>query len=181
VPNPLRFENGIWKMDFDDLKKKIDHRTRMLILCSPHNPVGRVWRRKELEELAEICLKHDLLIISDEIHAEHVYRGHRHIPTASLSPEIAARTITLTAPSKAFNIAGLTTSVVIVPNQRLLNLYKPSWKIWGLRSITFLDWSLWRLPTLMGQTGWMNWWPISKTTWILPGNTLKNISRGLNS
>ncbi|MCR4410733.1 MAG: PatB family C-S lyase [Candidatus Saccharicenans sp.] len=124
VSNPLRFDNGTWRMDFDDLKNKIDRRTRVLILCSPHNPVGRVWRKEELEKLAEICLKHELLIISDEIHAEHVYRGHKHIPIASISPEIATRTITLTAPSKAFNIAGLTTSLVIIPNQRLLNLYK---------------------------------------------------------
>jgi len=124
VRNPLLFENGTWRMNLEDLKNKIDRRTRMLILCSPHNPVGRVWRREELEQLAEICLKQDLLIVSDEIHAEHVYKGHRHIPIASLSPEVAARTVTLTAPSKAFNIAGLTTSVVIIPNQRLLNLYK---------------------------------------------------------
>jgi len=124
VRNPLLFENGTWRMNLEDLKNKSDRRTRMLILCSPHNPVGRVWRREELEQLAEICLKQDLLIVSDEIHAEHVYKGHRHIPIASLSPEVAARTVTLTAPSKAFNIAGLTTSVVIIPNQRLLNLYK---------------------------------------------------------
>ncbi|MDI6844941.1 MAG: PatB family C-S lyase [Candidatus Saccharicenans sp.] len=132
VRNPLRFENGRWTMDFDDLRKKIDRRTRMLILCSPHNPVGRVWRREELEQLAEICIKHDLLIISDEIHAEHVYRGHKHIPTASLSPEVAARTITLTAPSKAFNIAGLTTSVVIIPNPKLMNLYQTQLENLGL-------------------------------------------------
>ncbi len=132
VRNPLRFENGRWSMDFDDLRKKIDRRTRMLILCSPHNPVGRVWRREELEPLTEICRQHDLLIVSDEIHAEHVYRGHRHIPTASLSPEIAARTITLTAPSKAFNIAGLTTSVVIIPNQRLMTMYRTQLENLGL-------------------------------------------------
>ncbi|MGB4705397.1 MAG: PatB family C-S lyase [Candidatus Saccharicenans sp.] len=132
VRNPLRFENGRWTMDFDDLRKKIDHRTRMLILCSPHNPVGRVWRREELERLAEICIKHDLLIVSDEIHAEHVYRGHKHIPTASLSPEVASRTITLTAPSKAFNIAGLTTSVVIIPNPKLMNLYQTQLENLGL-------------------------------------------------
>ncbi|MGQ9801511.1 MAG: MalY/PatB family protein [Candidatus Saccharicenans sp.] len=132
VRNSLLFENGNWTMDFEDLKHKIDSRTRMLILCSPHNPVGRVWRQEELEKLAEICLKHDLLIVSDEIHAEHVYKGHKHIPIASLSPEVAARTITLTAPSKAFNIAGLTTSVVIIPNQRLLNLYKTQLENLGL-------------------------------------------------
>jgi cystathionine beta-lyase len=132
VRNPLVFQNGRWKMDLKDLKKKINHRTRMLILCSPHNPVGRVWERDELEALAEICLKHDLIIISDEIHAEHVYTGHKHIPIASLSGEIAARAITLTAPSKAFNLAGLTTSVVIIPEPGLLNLYKTQLENLGL-------------------------------------------------
>ena len=122
-------------MDLEDLKQKIDHRTKMLILCSPHNPVCRVWERPELEALAEICLKHDLLIVSDEIHAEHVYKGHKHIPIASLSPEVAARTITLQAPSKAFNIAGLTTSMVIIPNPRLLNLYKTQLENLGLTVI----------------------------------------------
>ncbi|MDW3228971.1 MAG: PatB family C-S lyase [Acidobacteriota bacterium] len=123
VRNPLIFENNYWKMDLADLEKKIDRRTRMLILCSPHNPVGRVWKREELEQLAEICLKHDLLIISDEIHTEHVYRGFKHLPLASISREISNRTVTLTAPSKAFNLAGLTTSVVIASNSRLLDLY----------------------------------------------------------
>jgi len=132
IRNPLIFQNNRWKMDFKDLKKKIDHRTRMLILCSPHNPVGRVWEREELESLAEICLKHDLLVISDEIHSEHVYPGHKHIPLASLSEEIASRTITLTAPSKAFNLAGLTTSVVIIPDPGLLNLYKTQLENLGL-------------------------------------------------
>jgi len=132
VKNPLVYKNNRWQMDLEDLKQKIDHRTKMLILCSPHNPVGRVWERPELEALAEICLKHDLLIVSDEIHAEHVYKGHKHIPIASLSPEVAARTITLQAPSKAFNIAGLTTSVVIIPNPRLLNLYKTQLENLGL-------------------------------------------------
>jgi cystathionine beta-lyase len=132
VRNPLIFENNYWKMDLTDLEKKIDRRTRMLILCSPHNPVGRVWKKEELEQLAEICLKHDLLIISDEIHAEHVYPGHKHIPAASISKEISARTVTLTAPSKAFNIAGLTTSVVIASNHRLLDLYKTQLENLGL-------------------------------------------------
>lgn len=135
VKNPLIFENNTWKMDFSDLQRKIDHRTRMLILCSPHNPVGRVWKREELEKLAEICLKHELLIISDEIHSEHVYRGHKHIPIASLSPEVAQKTITLSAPSKAFNIAGLTTSFVIIPNQHLLNRYKIQLENLGLTVI----------------------------------------------
>jgi len=123
VRNPLRTENGRWVMDFDDLERKIDPRTRLLILCSPHNPVGRVWRREELNRLAEICAARDVLIVADEIHADLVYTGYKHFPLASLSEEVAKRTITLTAPSKTFNTAGLTTSVVISSNPRLLNLF----------------------------------------------------------
>lgn len=123
VRNPLEFANGGWGMDFEDLERKIDDRTRFLILCSPHNPVGRIWRRDELRRLAEICARKDLIIISDEIHADLVFSGHKHVPLASLSEEIAERTITLAAPSKTFNIAGLATSVVIASNPKLLGLF----------------------------------------------------------
>ncbi len=132
VKNPLLYKDNRWQMDLADLQRKIDGRTRMLILCSPHNPVGRVWSRGELEALTEIILENDLLLVSDEIHEEHVYQGYKHLPISSLSPEIANRTITLTAASKAFNIAGLTTSVVIIPNQKLLNLYNIKMENLGL-------------------------------------------------
>jgi len=123
VKNPLIYRDNRWQMDLTDLKNKIDERTKLLILCSPHNPVGRVWERGELKALAEIILENDLVLISDEIHEEQVYRGHHHLPVASLSPEIADRTVTLTAASKAFNVAGLTTSIAIIPNRKLLNLF----------------------------------------------------------
>lgn len=123
VRNPLRPENGRWAMDFEDLERKIDSRTRLLILCSPHNPVGRVWRREELHRLAEICAQKDIVIVSDEIHADLVFTGYKHFPLASLSEEAARRTITLLAPSKTFNIAGLTTSAVVASNPKLLNLF----------------------------------------------------------
>jgi cysteine-S-conjugate beta-lyase len=93
--------------------------TRMFILCNPHNPVGRVFTRSELERMAEICLRHNLLILSDEIHSDLVFSGHQHIPLASLSPEVAARTITLLAPSKTFNIAGLACSVAVIHDPEL--------------------------------------------------------------
>ena len=123
VRNSLKAESDRWVMDFEDLERKIDPRTRLLILCSPHNPVGRVWRREELNRLAEICVQRDLLIVSDEIHADLVYTGYKHFPLASLSEEIGRRTITLTAPSKTFNTAGLTTAVVIASNPKLLSLF----------------------------------------------------------
>lgn len=111
---------GYYTMDFDAIEAQISrHPVRMFILCNPHNPVGRVFRRPELERLAEICLRHNVIICSDEIHCDLVYRGHPHIPIATLSPEVEARTITLMAPSKTYNIAGLECSVAIVPDPEL--------------------------------------------------------------
>ncbi|NJL73186.1 MAG: aminotransferase class I/II-fold pyridoxal phosphate-dependent enzyme [Candidatus Competibacteraceae bacterium] len=106
-------------MDFDDLERSVDSRTRMIVLCNPHNPVGRVYTEQELARIADIALRHDLLIFSDEIHADIVFGGRRHIPFASIDPEIAKRTITGLAPSKTFNIAGLKASVIVISNNRL--------------------------------------------------------------
>ncbi|TVQ40685.1 MAG: putative C-S lyase [Spirochaetaceae bacterium] len=117
--NQLVLCDGEYRMDFEQLERVIDDRTRLLLLCSPHNPVGRVWRRDELERLADIALRHDLLVFSDEIHGDLVYQGYQHVPFASLGPEVAERTITGIAPSKTFNIAGLKASVIITPNARL--------------------------------------------------------------
>ncbi|MDD8040482.1 MAG: PatB family C-S lyase [Thermotogota bacterium] len=126
VFNPLKKESGRFTIDFEDLEKKIDDRTKILILCSPHNPVGRVWTADELEKLAKICIRKDVIVLSDEIHQDIVYAPHRHIPIASLTTDaqgsplpIGERTITFIAPSKTFNIAGLASSAVIIPNKRL--------------------------------------------------------------
>jgi cystathionine beta-lyase len=100
-----------YEHDFDAFEEAIMEHTSIFLLCNPHNPVGRVFDREELERLAELCLRHDVVICSDEIHCDFIFRGHRHIPIASLAPEIAARTITFLAPSKTFNIAGLSCSV----------------------------------------------------------------------
>lgn len=123
VYNSLICANDCFIMDLDHLEAHIDSRTRLLILCSPHNPVGRVWKRRELEQLAEICLRHNILMISDEIHSDFVYPDHRHIPLASLSPEVAQNTITCMAPSKTFNLAGLATSFVVIPNRRFREVF----------------------------------------------------------
>jgi len=123
IRNPLMVENGRYLMDTEDLEKRIDGRTRMLILCSPHNPVGRVWTKEEIERLGRICVRKDLMVVSDEIHGDLVFNGHKHVPAASVSPELAERTITCLAPSKTFNLAGLSTSVVIASNPKLLGLF----------------------------------------------------------
>lgn len=119
VANPLKPVEGRYEMDFDALRAQIDERTRMLLLCSPHNPVGRVWSKAELETLGEICLENDMLLVSDEIHHDLVFPGQRHQVTAALSPELARRTITLTAASKTFNLAGFKVGTALISDPAL--------------------------------------------------------------
>ena len=111
--------DGQYEIDFDAFEAAITASTRLFILCNPHNPVGRVFRRDELERLAAICLRHDVLICSDEIHCDLVYPGAGHLPVASLGPEVSRRTVTLMAPSKTFNIPGLRCSFAIVQDPAL--------------------------------------------------------------
>jgi cystathionine beta-lyase len=111
--------DGRYEIDFDAFEAAITKRTRIFILCNPHNPVGRVFRPQELERMAEVCLSHDIVICSDEIHSDLVFEGRCHTPIASLDPSIARHTITLMAPSKTYNIAGLHASVAIIPDKEL--------------------------------------------------------------
>jgi cystathionine beta-lyase len=113
VENPLACDDAGHRVDVDGLRSVVDDGTRLLMLCNPHNPSGRVFRRAELEAIAEVAIERDLIVVSDEIHGDLVYPGHTHVPLASLSAEIAERTVTLTAASKAFNIAGLRCGVAI--------------------------------------------------------------------
>lgn len=115
----VRDSRNYYQIDFDNLEACLTDRSRMILFCNPHNPVGRVWQKSELEKLAEFCLKHKLLVVSDEIHADFIFSGHKHIPFASISPEIASQTITAYAPSKTFNIAGLNQSYAVIPNPEL--------------------------------------------------------------
>jgi cystathionine beta-lyase len=123
VKNPLIYEvsrvgNPTYSIDFEDLQRKArDPKVRMLILCSPHNPVGRVWTRQELTRLGEICLANNVLVVSDEIHGDLVYKGHPFTPIAKISRAIAQNSVTCTAPSKTFNLAGLSTSNIIIPDR----------------------------------------------------------------
>lgn len=117
VKNPLQYENGTYSIDFDDFEQKIkDHNVQLFILCNPHNPVGRVWTKDELTKMKDICIKHDVLIVSDEIHADLIYKDNKHIPIASLSDEAANQTITCLSPTKTFNLAGLQASYVVTPD-----------------------------------------------------------------
>lgn len=124
VDAPLSLQaDGSYTVDFDAFDAAITPDTRMFLLCNPHNPIGRVYGRDELSTMAEICLKHDLTIVSDEIHSDLIYSGYRHTPIASLSPEVADRTITLIAPSKTFNLPGLQCSIAIIQNAELRKKY----------------------------------------------------------
>lgn len=116
----LTGEDGRFAIDFEDFEKKIvEEDVKMFVLCSPHNPGGRVWTREELSRLAGICLAHRVLMISDEIHYDFVFPGHTHTVLAALSEEVADHCIVCTAPSKTFNVAGLELSNIIIPNQEL--------------------------------------------------------------
>ncbi|TWI56883.1 MalY/PatB family protein [Halalkalibacter nanhaiisediminis] len=119
VRNPLSFDGDKYEMDLNHLEEVITANTKMLVLCHPHNPVGRVWKRDELEKLAAICKKHNLLVVSDEIHADLLFKGQQHIPFASLNEDTAQRTFTCLAPSKTFNLAGIQTSYVVVENEKM--------------------------------------------------------------
>jgi cysteine-S-conjugate beta-lyase len=119
VENPLVLSGTRWEIDLEGLERCIDARTRMLVLCSPHNPVGRVWTPQELEGLVEVCSRHRIIIVSDEIHFDLVMPGFRHVPIASLSPQASSITVTLVAATKTFNLAGLGGSLAIVENREL--------------------------------------------------------------
>ena len=142
--NPLVLRDGRLTMDFDHLTELLDESVKLLFLCSPHNPGGTVWRRDELQRLGEICQKNGTMIISDEIHSDLIFRGHQHIPAASLSDAASQNTVTLISPSKTFNLSGLTTSVAIIPDpgqrrrfqQTIQNLH---WNIPNIFSIAAFE------------------------------------------
>ncbi|MDR1762858.1 MAG: PatB family C-S lyase [Dysgonamonadaceae bacterium] len=119
VYNSLIEENDRYRMDLEGLKRCIDANCKILILCNPHNPAGIVWDKDTLCELADICLKHNILVLSDEIHADMGIFGHRHLPFATVSEAAAQNSITFMAPSKTFNIAGIVSSYSIIPNPEL--------------------------------------------------------------
>ncbi len=120
VYNELVEERGRYSIDFDKLEEQFKAGAAMFILCNPHNPVGRAWTKDELTKIADLCLRYEVCLLSDEIHSDLLLFGHRHIPVASLDPEIAARTITCVAPSKTFNLAGMHSSALVIQN--------PEWK-----------------------------------------------------
>jgi len=132
VRNPLIIENGEYKIDFDNLNKIIDDKTKIFILCSPHNPVGRVWNKNELDQIADFVLKNNLILLSDEIHADLIFKTHKHIPIANISKDIANKTITFMAPSKTFNLPGLETSFAIIENEEYIEKFNNTINAWSI-------------------------------------------------
>lgn len=121
-----QLSDGSYTVDMDAFEAAITPETKTFLLCNPHNPVGRVFRPEELRQMADICLRKGLIICSDEIHGDLIFEGHHHTPIASLDPEIAQNTVTLMAPSKTFNVAGLQCSIAIIPNPELRKRYLAS-------------------------------------------------------
>ncbi len=136
VSNSLVYKDGGYRMDFDDLEAKAsDPQVKMAILCHPHNPVGRVWTKDELLRFGEICLERNILVASDEIHGDLVRKDVCFIPFASLSEEFSQHSVTCTAPSKTFNVAGLHTSNIIIPNPELRDAFRKTLRATGLGGI----------------------------------------------
>lgn len=132
VTSSLLRKGNHYEIDFTDFEEKAkDPANKLLLFCSPHNPVGRVWTKEELEQLVSICLANDVLILSDEIHQDITMPGHTHIPTATLSEEAASICITATATSKTFNLAGLKNSNIIIPNENLRSLFQEDLAVTG--------------------------------------------------
>ena len=124
VKNPLKLVDGRYEIDFEDLEAKASKpQNKLLILCNPHNPVGRVWTREELERITQICQKHHVMVFSDEIHGDIVYPPHRYTPYASLSETAANHSFTALSPAKTFNLAGMVDGLVIIPNDKHRQLY----------------------------------------------------------
>ncbi|ADL13770.1 aminotransferase class I and II [Acetohalobium arabaticum DSM 5501] len=126
VDNPLQFDGTRYTMDLDDLEKKIDSRVKLMMLCSPHNPVGRVWTPEELKRLGELCIKNNVIVIADEIHSDLIFEEYEHTVFASISEEFKQNCIVCNAPSKTFNLAGIQASNIIIPNKRIRTLYQHS-------------------------------------------------------
>jgi cystathionine beta-lyase len=129
VENPLKRINGRYHFDLDDLKQKVSGKTKLLLLCNPQNPGGMVWSADELAAVADVCMAHKILMISDEIHSDLIFEGCKHVPLATVSEDAARNCVVCMAPSKTFNMAGLSTSFVVIPDKHLFSRYERTLKI----------------------------------------------------
>ncbi|OXA88952.1 MalY/PatB family protein [Flavobacterium hercynium] len=133
IENNLLYNNGTYIIDFEDLAQKAtDPKAKLLIISNPHNPVGRVWTKRELQALGDICLQHNVVIISDEIHADLVFEGHLHIPFASLGEKYSRNSVTLSSPTKSFNLAGLQVGYFFTKNEQFRKSILSSFQLMGI-------------------------------------------------
>lgn len=128
IESPLEEKNGVYSVNLIDFEEKLKQGPKLFILCNPHNPVGKVWTREELDAMAKLCAKYNVMIVSDEIHSDLMLWGNKHTPTASISEDAKKRTITCTSCSKTFNLAGLQASFVIFPNKEMKKVFDTFWK-----------------------------------------------------
>ncbi|MFH6991029.1 MalY/PatB family protein [Flavobacterium sp. FlaQc-48] len=133
IENNLLYNNGEYTIDFEDLAQKAaDPKVKLLMISNPHNPVGRVWKKEELQALGDICLQHNVVIISDEIHADLVFKGHNHIPFASLGEKYSLHSVTLSSPTKSFNLAGLQVGYFFTQNEQFRKAIQSSFQLMGI-------------------------------------------------
>lgn len=137
VESPLKLVAGHYEIDFEDMELRMQQGVKIVLLITPHNPVGRVWTRAELERIAALCIKYNALIVSDDIHADFIHEGHEHTVIAKLSEEIAQRSIICTSPGKTFNLASLEISNIIIPNETIRERFKQALQQAGIHNPTF--------------------------------------------
>ncbi|HEX3027587.1 MAG TPA: MalY/PatB family protein [Clostridia bacterium] len=156
VNNPLILKDGRYEMDFEDLEQKAkDPRVKVLLFCNPHNPVGRVWTAEELKKLGEICLKNNVVVVSDEIHFDFVFKPFHHTVFATISPEMEQNCMILTAPSKTFNLAGLQCSNIIIPNPELKAAFDLAFENTGTFSLNYFAYPACEAAYRSGE-GWLD-------------------------
>lgn len=155
VASVLQNKGGRYEIDWEDLERKLDEETpKLFLLCSPHNPVGRVWTEEELRKLGQLCFERNILVVADEIHCDFTYSGHRHIPFQSLGEAFARQSISCTAPSKTFNLAGLKTSNIVIPDDMLRNTFRKELDKQGAGGVNLFGMAACR-AAYEGGEGWL--------------------------
>mgnify|MGYP002627272902 CR=1 FL=1 len=156
VESELKYENGAYSIDFDDFEAKIvSENVKLFILCSPHNPVGRVWTEAEIRHMGEICLSRGVTVVADEIHCDFVLPGYRHTPFLNACPELAENTILCTAPSKTFNLAGLQCSNIFIPGAALRDKFTRETALTGYSGLNPMGMAAAKAAYLHGEE-WLN-------------------------
>ena len=139
VNNSLRYDKGSYAIDYEDLEAKLARDdVKLMLICSPHNPVGRVWTRDELSKVCRLCLKYNVKMVSDEIHADFVFANREHVPLASLSEQVRENCVVCTAPSKSFNLAGLQISNIFIPNRDMRHAFRRELEKTGLFGVNMV-------------------------------------------